>query len=164
MQKFKAIIPFILITLLFPTFALAGNSQTEKYMEVTGENGKPLILKRDYTAEENIDREATAKACIYFNDSMSGYNLAPQTYVVAYTYTTTCASGYHTADSVYKYPYNAFIEVRLQKLIGGVWELVAGSSSGYSYNGTAGQYRIIVFNRGDTTTATSWDFDYSIPL
>ncbi len=161
MRNVKTALAFVLTILLVPSYVLAQESPASQYIEATNKAGESFVLKRDFEAEEQIQNESLA-GCLAFHSSASGGYLTGYSSVVAFSYTTSCV-GNHTASSVSKYPSSAFIQVALQKLSGGSWSTVASGLSGYFYSGTAGQYRIVVNNLG-SVTATSWSFDYKLPL
>lgn len=160
MRYINSLVALFLYVVLLSSSAFAQGSAESPYIEAQKDNGQIIILKRDFEAEAKVEIQPLA-GCITYNSSASGGYLAGGNSVVAYSYSTSCA-GYHTATGLSKTPFSAYIRVELQKLSGGIWQPVA-NGTGYFYNGSAGQYRIVVNNLG-TVTATTWSFDYSLPL
>lgn len=160
MRIFKLLLVAVAYLALLPSLSFAEGNHESQYIETTNRSGESVILKRDFVAEEQVQIEPLA-GCLAFRSSASGISLAGGRSVVAYSYTTNCA-GPHAASGLAKTPYNAYIRLALQKLSGGSWITVASGSS-YSYSGTAGQYRIVVNNLG-TVTASTWSFNYQLPI
>ncbi len=160
MRYMKIMMMVVFTSLLFPCFSFAQGPN--EYIENTDSEGNTVILKRDYDAEKKVTGAALSGSCLVYHSSTKGSYLRPSTFIVAHSYSTNC-SGYHSVRGVTKYPALASINIVLEKRLNGTWTRVASGPSGYSYSGSTGQYRIVVFNSG-STTARSWGFDYNLPL
>lgn len=160
MRFINALMAIVLSVIFSPSFVFAQGSPEPPYVETTNDAGKTVILKRDFSAEEQVQVESLA-GCLAFNSSASGGYLLGGTSVVAYSYTTSCA-GPHSGSGLTKTPSTAYVRITLEKLISGVWTPVATGVS-YSYSGTAGQYRILINNLG-SITAKTWSFNYQLPI